>query len=111
MSCPVTDSLFICRCSQMRRKGNSTTLMEKMDSKRVTMAHTMISSPGWFHNQRTAPPPKRQKTSSHSVLVLSSHLVIYAASISFKIEVNIILFVVITMLKDCVSMYMETAPL
>lgn len=70
----------------MRRKGNSTTLMEKMDSKRVTMAHTMISSPGWFHNQRTAPPPKRQKTSSHSVLVLSSHLVIYAASISFKIE-------------------------
>lgn len=33
----------------MKRKGNSMTLMEKMDSKRVTMVPTVISSQGWFH--------------------------------------------------------------
>lgn len=35
-----------CRFSPMRRKENSMMHMEKMDSKRVTTAHTMISSPG-----------------------------------------------------------------
>lgn len=45
----MTNGFFICRCSQMKRKGNSMTLMVKMDSKRVTMVPTVISSQGWFH--------------------------------------------------------------
>lgn len=41
-----TDCLFS-RFFLMRRKGNNMMLMEKRGSKRVTMDHTMISSPGW----------------------------------------------------------------
>ncbi len=42
--------IVFCRCSQMRRKGNSMTPTEKTDLKRVTTAHTTTFSPGWFHD-------------------------------------------------------------
>lgn len=62
----VTDSLFICRFSQTRRKENSMTLTEKMDSKKVTMAHTTISSPGWFHELVWFDTEQQERTILHT---------------------------------------------